>query len=33
MRNYNLGSISDKDISNHVEETVMRYSTSIDLLS
>lgn len=31
MRNYNLGFISDENIYNHVRETVMRYSASIDL--
>ena len=30
-RNYNLGFISDKDIYNHVKETVLKYSTDIDL--
>ena len=28
---YNLGFISDEDIYNHVKETVLRYSVSIDL--
>ena len=28
---YNLGFISDKDIYNHVKETVLRYSVGIDL--
>lgn len=31
MRNYNLGFISDENIYNHVQETVNRYSASIDL--
>ena len=31
MRNYNLGFISDENIYNHVRETVMRYSASINL--
>ena len=31
MRHYNLGFISDEDIYNHVKETVMRYSASINL--
>lgn len=31
MRNYNLGFISDENIYEHVKETVMRYSASIDL--
>lgn len=31
MKNYNLGFISNEDIYNHVKETVMRYSTKIDL--
>ena len=28
---YNLGFISDKDIYDHVKETVLRYSVGIDL--
>lgn len=31
MKNYNLGFISDKDIYNHVKETVQRYSYNINL--
>lgn len=31
MREYNLGFISDENIYNHVKETVLRYSTSLDL--
>lgn len=31
MRKYKLGFISDKDIFNHVKETVQQYSASIDL--
>ncbi len=31
MKKYNLGFISDKDIFNHVQETVLKYSTQIDL--
>ncbi len=31
MRNYNLGFISNVNIYNHVRETVMRYSASINL--
>jgi len=31
MKSYNLGFISDKDIFNHVKETVLRYSANIDL--
>ena len=31
MNKYNLGFISDEDIYNHVRETVMLYSASIDL--
>ena len=31
MKAYNLGFISDHDIYNHVKETVLRYSASIDL--
>ena len=33
MNKYNLGFISDEDIYNHVRETVMLYSASIDLKS
>ena len=31
MREYNLGFISDENIYNHVKETVLRYSASLDL--
>lgn len=31
MREYNLGFISDENIYNHVRETVLRYSASLDL--
>ena len=31
MRNYNLGFISDKDIFNHVKDTVQLYSANINL--
>lgn len=31
MNNYNLGFISDENIFNHVKETVLRYSASINL--
>ena len=31
MNKYNLGFISDEDIFNHVKETVLRYSASINL--
>lgn len=31
MRNYKLGFVSDKNIFNHVKETVQRYSANIDL--
>ncbi len=31
MRKYNLGFISDKDIYNHVKETVMQYRRDINL--
>lgn len=31
MKNYNLGFISNNDIAEHVRNTVMQYSRSIDL--